>query len=348
MNPLPAKIGSLLSEPETARIIKSARHPAALAQNMAIVERAALYLEKLPPSIQGSGGSSALFGACCVLRRGFALSFEAAWPTILRWNETHARPSWSERELRLKLKDAENSTRPLGYLLDADNIGQIDRRTIVSVKQKHRSIWPQCCVPELAELEKIAELRSLSMSAVIGAAKAGFLFTATVDGHRSFVTREGKFAQARRFDGKPFQRANGDSIKAKNLPGSSGAFLGRVWLGGPEVRVLMVEGAIGILEGLAAHDFVSPVDGWTIVAATSAYSRFNRDPELMRALTGRRVRIVPDADEKGFDAAASWMGSLEGVGCTVDAIPLPPGIKDLGELMADPHRNSETLHRLFQ
>ena len=45
--------------------------------------------------------------------------------------------------------------------------------------------------------------------------------------------------------------ADGTPIKASNLPGSQGAFIGQGWLG-ETTHVLLVEGAIGLIEGLAA------------------------------------------------------------------------------------------------
>jgi len=319
---------------------------------LSITERAALYIEKMPPSIQGSGGSAALFNVALALLKGFALSQDEAWPLVLRWNQTHCQPSWSEMELRHKLISAVNSSRLPGYLLQSDEVTSTriipDFEHENEFKARLRHNWPLFESLNRSELEGIARLRKLPLVAAIAAARSGFLSGVEVDRHRSFVIHETNFVQARRLDGLPFTLSDGRQTKAKNLAGSRGAFIGKRWLGGPGVKVLMVEGAIALLEALAAHEIVCPSDGWTIIAATSASSRFSRDRELLAALRGRFIRIVPDADDAGMEAAALWLADLENAGCSVDIRALPPGIKDLAPLVANPSAHAETLTALFQ
>ena len=69
---------------------------------------------------------------------------------------------------------------------------------------------------------------------------------------------------------------------------------------------------------------------------------------MLARLRGRHVRIVPDADEAGLNAAASWLADLEAAGAMVDAMPLPDGIKDLGALVAKSEAHIEILNALFQ
>jgi hypothetical protein len=169
-----------------------------------------------------------------------------------------------------------------------------------------------------------------------------------VDGHRCLVITEGTFAQARRLDGQPFDMKDGKAIKSKNLPGSEGAFIGCSWLT-TERHILLVEGCVGLLEGMAAllpYYCILP-EAWTVIAAVSAYSRFSRAPALLASLAGKHVRIVPDSDTAGLDAAVSWMTDLEAAGATVDVIQLPPGFKDLGEIVTSPEAH-QTLAALFQ
>jgi hypothetical protein len=199
-----------------------------------------------------------------------------------------------------------------------------------------------------AEIEVVARLRHLPIELVRGFARIGFMQAGCVDGHRCFIMRERAFAQARRLDGTPFTGADGRDIKAKNLPGSKGAFTGRYWLGGPSVRVLLVEGVIGLLEAFVAHEMAAPSPSWTIVAATSAQSRFARDPDLLKLLAGRFVRIVPDMDDAGLKGAGSWLRDLEAVGATVEAFKLPPKCKDLGAIATAPEIHHQTLKSLFQ
>lgn len=322
---------------------------------MTITDRAALYIERMEPSIQGSQGSTALFNVALALVKGFNLAHDEAWPLILRWNQTHCQPPWSEPELRHKLGSAAKSARLPGYLINeqeprpraAPGFESENER-----KARQRRDWSAFRALSLASLQAIASLRNLPLQAVKDAAAFGFLHGAVVEGHRCFIIHEGNFAQARRFDGQPFTLADGRTTKAKNLPGSQGAFIGQRLLGSayaghPAPKVLLIEGCIALVEAIAAHAIADPRDGWTVLAATSASARFARDPELLAALPGRFVRIIPDADEAGYEAAASWLTDLENAGCQVDAHPLPDGIKDLGPLVADPATHAQTLTAIF-
>lgn len=316
---------------------------------MTLCLRAHHYLQTLPPSIQGQAGSVSLFKACCALRRGFDLDFDTAWPLLLHWNGTHCQPPWSERELRHKLSDAARSRRPTGYLLKPT-----DRWRTPSVRPppapppRRRKKWPVFRDLTPAEVQTLADLRQVPAAMVQDFAKHGFLAAATVQGWPCFLIREAEFVQARRLDGGLFPVANDKPIKAKNLPGSSGAFLGQSWLGNPDKPVLLVEGAIGLLEAFVAQQWVKPDSPWDLLAATSASSRFYRDPALLRRLAGRRVRILPDPDPAGIQAAASWLANLERIGCQVDAVALPSGFKDLGPVIAKPDEHISILTALFE
>ncbi|HAL72740.1 MAG TPA: hypothetical protein DCP71_13320 [Verrucomicrobiales bacterium] len=158
-----------------------------------------------------------------------------------------------------------------------------------------------------------------------------------------FILAEGDFAQARRLDGQPLPVRDGYS-KSKNLPGSIGAFIGAGLLG-DSPHVLLVEGCIGLLEALGCIS-LADAPGWTAIAATSASSRFNRAAGLLASLKGRHVRILPDTDKAGFEAAVTWLQDLERTGCRVDALKLPSG-NDLGPIVADHLAHSETLNSLF-
>jgi len=217
-------------------------------------------------------------------------------------------------------------------------------------KARQRKGWPTFMALKPAGIETIAKLRHMMPDAVDLAHQHGFLKAAEIDGHRCFIIHEGTFAQARRLDGLPLTMHDGSESKPKNLLGSQGAFIGQKLLG-QTTHVLLVEGVIGLVEALAAFLLAEDVrHDWSIIAATSASSRFARDPELLARLAGRHVRIVPDNDEKGtgYNAAASWMADLKNAGATVDAKALPDGCKDLGDIIAAPEFHKETLNELFQ
>ncbi|HWB03047.1 MAG TPA: hypothetical protein VG796_08500 [Verrucomicrobiales bacterium] len=215
-------------------------------------------------------------------------------------------------------------------------------------KAERRCAWPRFSSLIRDDLEQIAALRKLPLDAVYDTWLCGFLTSAVVDGHRSFILREDNFAQARRFDGLPFVQSDGRTVKAKNLSGSEGHFIGLHWLGPRRHPVLIVEGAVALMEGHAAAEAAqaaSGPSGWAVLAATSAYSRI--DDALLADLAGRHVRIVPDADKAGHRAVANWTAALRAAGAVVDAFALPPGIKDLGPLVANPFTHRETLRRIF-
>jgi hypothetical protein len=101
-----------------------------------------------------------------------------------------------------------------------------------------------------------------------------------------------------------------------------------------------------MLEAIAALYLVDRMD-WTVLAATSASSRFCRDPELLKKLRGRRVRILPDPDETGLEAAATWLANMEDAGAKVDAVSLPSGIKDLGDFLTRHNHDLSPLTEIF-
>ena len=314
-----------------------------------IKDRAAAYLERLPPSIDGSGGHAALFNAAAVLTRGFAMAEEDSLPLLMAWNKTHCQPLWSEPELRHKLRSAAASQRPLGYLgNDAKTLSKpcaSGPRDDAECKAKKRELWPPFKAPTLVEINAISSLRLLPGSALRTAADAGLLRVCQYARAACYVLSEGCFAQVRRLDGEPLPIQDGVS-KAKNLPGSVGAFIG-ARLSDESSNVLLVEGCVGLLEALGCIA-LADAEGWTAIAATSASSRFHRAPDLLAKMRGRRVRIVPDNDEAGLEAAATWLADLENVGALVDAIQVPLGCKDLGPIVSDPLLYQPFITALFQ
>ncbi len=330
------------------------------------IERARRYLAKMPVAISGQGGHIATFKAACAAAVGFDLNDDDALATLTDWNAA-CQPPWSERELRHKIASARrDSKHPPGYLLREDERhpqSSASRPTPAHAPARgdtpavKRRRWPAFLPLTSRDIEAIARLRKLDSDRFTGYAvrqanQCGFLSRAQVSGLDCFILHDGAFAQARRLDDQPFTLAGGKTIKAKNLPGSEGHFIGhgQAWLGGPQVKVLLVEGAIALLEALAAYTFVGPSSGWTIVAATSAYSRFEKDPALQQALAGRHIRVIPDNEPEGsgFKAAAVWLTELEAIGCQVEIRSLPAGIKDLGPLVANPSAHAQTLTALFQ
>lgn len=82
-------------------------------------ERAARYLDRCDPAIEGSGGDNHTFLIAQRIVRGFCLSEETAYRLMCSWN-ARCEPPWSEHGLRRKIRQAATAgTMPYGALLDA-------------------------------------------------------------------------------------------------------------------------------------------------------------------------------------------------------------------------------------
>ncbi len=80
-----------------------------------VADRAAKYLQRMPPAISGQGGSNATFRVACVLVLGFDMNQESALGVMRQWNAT-CKPPWSEKDLIHKLRDADKQEGERGYI----------------------------------------------------------------------------------------------------------------------------------------------------------------------------------------------------------------------------------------
>ncbi|HWB04274.1 MAG TPA: toprim domain-containing protein [Verrucomicrobiales bacterium] len=301
-----------------------------------ILERARRYLAKMPLAISGSGGDAATCRAAHALVKGFNISPDKALPLMLEWN-TACLPPWSEAELRGKLASAAKSAAPFGYLLR----DQGRATTPAAQKAANRLRWPDWRKPSREDLAAIAARRGISTEAAALAASLRHLWRCVWRDAECFAIHAGSFAQVRRLDGQPFIQRDGGKVKALNLPGSEGAFLNPGGMG-EALPVILTEGAVSLLESLEAirrANAALEAPFVAVLAAVSAQSRFT--PGHLRRIAGRRVRIVADNDPAGIAAAANWTATLKTVGCRVDCLRMPPGLKDLGDaLRAIPEKDS--------
>lgn len=83
-----------------------------------VLERARLYVDRIPGAVAGQGGHNATYHVACVLVRGFMLSRSAALTLFAEWNQ-RCEPSWSDRDLQHKIEDADKAPGPRGSLRDA-------------------------------------------------------------------------------------------------------------------------------------------------------------------------------------------------------------------------------------
>lgn len=91
--------------------------PSLLTTGGDIVERARKYVAAIDGAVSGQGGHAQTFRVAQALVRGFMLDPETAYQLLAEYNE-RCSPPWSEKELRHKIKSAEQrATMPEGALL---------------------------------------------------------------------------------------------------------------------------------------------------------------------------------------------------------------------------------------
>jgi hypothetical protein len=84
-----------------------------------VVDRAAKYLEKVPPAVSGESGHDKTFHAACVLVLDFGLPIPDALELLETWNQ-RCEPPWTTAELLHKLEDADKVAGERGRLLRDD------------------------------------------------------------------------------------------------------------------------------------------------------------------------------------------------------------------------------------
>ena len=321
---------------------------------ISIIDRARRYIAQMATSLQGANGSAAIFAAAVVLIRGFHLSHQEALVLLREWNESKAIPLWSERELIAKLESAaKDGKMAYGHLLNDDDRGRTKGSTSkapaslteapaarmgYAAADLRRAAAVLHSAPKLRHLillecGKLAYLRNLPLAAVDIACQNRRV---AMDDSRPdcYVLTDGRgFRQYRRWDGQSFRHRG----KSDNLKGSLAK--GFLTLGNrkldPDDVVFLLEGAIGLLELEAIQWLCAPhARRWYMVAAHSAASTFAADPELLNAIAGHHVRIMPDHNETGKKAAKAWRDEVRAVGCSFDFAAMPPGFQDLKVILA--------------
>ena len=109
------RVGSVLASDYCAPVAYT-QSPADLT-----LKRAEKYVERMPPAIQGSNGSGALWDVALALVQGFRLSKQQCLSLIWYQYNQRCKPPWSKTEILHKVEDAfDKSKVPSGYILDRD------------------------------------------------------------------------------------------------------------------------------------------------------------------------------------------------------------------------------------
>ena len=142
------------------------------------------------------------------------------------------------------------------------------------------------------------------------------------------------------------------SPKAKTWPGSSARWPIGVHEAQAYPLLVMVEGGPDLL---AAHHFAELAgaeDGVGVVGMMGAGMSIH--PEALPLFAGKRVRIIPDADDAGRAAAGRWSRELSELGAEVDAFSLEGlrlagggPVKDLNDCCLIDPDDADQLEGLF-
>ena len=91
---------------------------------MTTLERAALWLAKVPPAVSGQNGHSTTYTAAVGLVHGFQLGYGDAMTLLSEWNLS-CQPPWSDKDLAHKLREASsrNHDKPAGHLIQSTSTG---------------------------------------------------------------------------------------------------------------------------------------------------------------------------------------------------------------------------------
>lgn len=86
---------------------------------MEVIERARLYIAKMNPAIENSGGHAAIFSVAIVLLHGWNLEKGTALALLTEWNSGNAKPPFSAAEIQHKIDSAAKTppSKPVGYLI---------------------------------------------------------------------------------------------------------------------------------------------------------------------------------------------------------------------------------------
>ena len=196
--------------------------------------------------------------------------------------------------------------------------------------------WPGELVEGTAETwSAFAAQRGLSTEGVSFAVRAGALRFLKIGGRPCYCITDStrRAAEIRDWHGRLFGESKAywlSGVSKRWLPGLAHAVTTSP---ASAAGVFVTEGATDLLTALDLYHrwkTQGGVSSW-IPAAILGASCKSLASEAENAIRGRRVRMVPDADDAGDMMANHWRGVFKALGCVVDTIRLPRG-KDLSDV----------------
>ena len=189
-------------------------------------------------------------------------------------------------------------------------------RPVVTSPEREKPNLPLLDEGTPQELTWLSRLRDLSSDSLVLAVGRELLrFTDSREGRAWVVTDRDRWAaQARRLDGKPWQRLTGQP-KAWTLAGSRASWPIGFADAVRRDRIALVEGGPDALAALH-HAWASGcADAVGVVCMIGAACRI--PDECLPAFAGLSVRVFIHADAAGMKAARKWAAQLAGAGARV-------------------------------
>lgn len=119
---------------------------------LSVVDRARLYMQKMPPAISGQSGHNATFRVACVLVLGFGLTLSEALGLLNEYN-VNCQPPWTQAELAHKVNSAAKQPGPRNYLRDVELAN-----------------WGSVTIPDYAIARPQPATREVKTTTLVGAA----------------------------------------------------------------------------------------------------------------------------------------------------------------------------------
>lgn len=228
------------------------------------------------------------------------------------------------------------------------------RQPRVDLPQRRKPNLPALEIGDAADLDRLSDLRQVSIEGLRLAQRRGLLWFATLRTHRAWVVTDAVRlnAQARRLDGKPWEHVD---AKSWTLPGSWASWPIGIREATPFACIALVEGGPDLLAAFGFMHCEDRADSCGAVGMMGAGHSINAD--ALPGFASKTVRIFAHADADGRMAAERWTRQLQSVGAVVDAFDFAglrkvdgSAVKDLNDctqVHADDFENNRELWNLM-